>query len=144
LLYDLIYFNDYTNLDIKNIKGVQSKYIRFDKDKKNIIMNDYGHNIITFKNDIIKTIGYYCPNRFGSDTEYVMRINKYLGNNAILKYDIITYIAITRSDNTNLTKIYNVRMRKLFIKKILNIYSNMTNFKKIIYYNYRLFYRFNK
>lgn len=128
LFYDLINLNDQDNA---NIHCVQSKYIRFDKDKKNIIENDYGHNSITFKTNIIKLVGFYCPNRFGSDTEYIMRIKKILGNYSLLKYDVVTYIAITRTDNTNLTHIYNIRLRKKFIEKVLNIYKNMTNFEKL-------------
>lgn len=130
LLYDLINLND-TNNHNNNVYCVQSKYIRFDKDKKNIIENDYGHNSITFKSTIIKSIGYYCPNRFGSDTEYIMRIKKNLGPHSILKYDKITYIAITRKDDTNLTKIYNIRMRKIFIDKVIGIYTNITNPEKL-------------
>lgn len=132
LFFDLINFNSPNN---ENIYCVQSKYIRFDKHKKNIIEHDYGHNSITFRTDIIKSIGYYCPNRFGSDTEYIMRIKKYMGNDVILKYDKITYIAIMRSDNTNLTKIYDRNLRRMFINKVINIYSNITNFDKLFNLN---------
>jgi glycosyltransferase involved in cell wall biosynthesis len=132
LFYDLINLNNPYN---NNIYCVQSKYIRFDKDKINIIENDYGHNSITFKFDIIKLVGYYCPNRFGSDTEYIMRIKKIIGNNTILKYDKITYIAITRSDNSNLTKIYDTNIRKIFIDKVINIYKNITNPEKFFNFN---------
>lgn len=127
LLYDLIYLNT----DNDKIYGVQSKYVRFDKPKVNIIENDYGHNSITFKKSIIKKIGYYCPNRFGSDTEYIMRIKKMIGNNSIIRYDKITYIAITRCDDTNLTKIYNVEQRRIFINKIIDIYANITNYNNL-------------
>lgn len=131
LFYDLINLNNPDNQYNKNIHCVQSKYIRFDKDKKNIIENDYGHNSITFKTNIIKFVGFYCPNRFGSDTEYIMRIKKILGNYSILKYDKITYIAITRMDNSNLTHIYNIELRKMFIKRVLDIYKNMTNIENL-------------
>ena len=131
LLYDLINLNNPNNFNNDNIYCVQSKYIRFDKEKKNIIENDYGHNSITFKFTIIKSIGYYCPNRFGSDTEYIMRIKKILGSHSILKYDKITYIAITRTDDTNLTKIYSTKTRKIFIDKVINIYANITNPEKL-------------
>lgn len=128
LFYDLINLN---NQEYGDIYCVQSKYIRFDIDKKNIIENDYGHNSITFKTNIIRLIGYYCPNRFGSDTEYIMRIKKILGTNSILKYNKITYIAIKRIDNSNLTNIYNVKLRRIFINKVINIHKNITNVEKL-------------
>lgn len=126
---------DLINLNNNDVYGVQSKYIRFDVEKKNIVEYNYGHNSITYKKDIIKKVGYYCPNRFGSDTEYIMRIKKLFGDNSIFKYNNITYIAHTRTDKTNLTHIYDKEKRKIFIKKILNIYKNLNN--DLVFFNFK-------
>jgi len=123
LLYDLINLN--MQDDMIEIWGVQSKYIRFNKEKNKIIECDYGHNNVTFKRNIIKKIGYYCTNRFGSDTEFIMRIKKFIKNNPIIKYNKITYIAFIRNDFNNLTSIYNIEQRKKFIDKILTLYKNI-------------------
>jgi glycosyltransferase involved in cell wall biosynthesis len=124
LLYDLINLND---SEQNNIYCVQSKYIRYDVNSKNIIENNYGHNIVTFKTNIISKIGYYCPNRFGSDSEYIMRIMKFISNKAIKKYNKITYIAHIKNDKSNLTIVYDTNQRKLFIDRVINIHSNIIN-----------------
>lgn len=129
LFLDLINFNK-----SKNILCVQSKYIRFDESNKNIIENCYGHTSISFKKEIINEIGYFCPNRFGSDTEYIMRIIKFLGKEKIFKYDKITYLSTTRTNKTNLTYIYGKEQRIKFIKKVNFVHANINdvnNFKNI-------------
>lgn len=118
LVLDLIYFG----INNKNIYAVRSKYIRIDTNNK-IIENGYGHSTITFKTNIINKIGMYYPNRFGSDTEYILRIGNFLGKKSIINYDIVTYNAILRKDMKNLTKIYNKDKRRKFIKFIYNIYN---------------------
>jgi hypothetical protein len=124
LLYDLINFN----IDINNdILCVQSKYLRLDKKKKSILINGYGQTSVSFKKDIINKIGYFCPNRFGSDTEYIMRIKHFIGKEKIFKYDKLTYLSIMRKDNSNLTTIYNNEQRKKLIEKIYFIYKNLNN-----------------
>jgi hypothetical protein len=134
LLLDLLNFNK----EKKKIYAVQSKYIRYNVDKSNIIEYNYGHNSISFRKNIIDMIGYYCPNRFGSDTEYLMRIKKFIGKNAIKKYNYITYLSYTRKNNTNLTKIYDKQIRKKFIEIILTIYSNINN--QLVFLNPKLDY----
>lgn len=118
MILDLIYFG----LN-KEAYAVRSKYIRYNSDNV-IVENDYGHISISFKSNIRNKIGMYFPNRFGSDSEYLMRIKKYLGPRTIVKYNKITYKAIVRKDNTNLTKKYNKEQRTKFIKLINKIYNN--------------------
>lgn len=123
LLLDLLNFEKGNN----EIFAVQSKYVRYDVYNKKVLEYDYGQNSISFKTNIIYKIGYYCPNRFGSDTEYLMRINKFIGKNAVARYNLVTYIAHLRKNGSNLTKIYNKQVRKIFIDKILKIYSNLND-----------------
>lgn len=125
LIYDLINLN----CENHNVECVQSKYVRFDVDKKNIVEYYHGHNSITFKSNIINKIGYYCPNRFGGDSEYIMRIKKIIGKKAVLRYNVITYVARTRKNGTNLTKIYDDEKRKIYVNKIYEIYENINDAK---------------
>ena len=134
LLYDLIYFK----LNNK-LLAVQSKYIRYDDNtKENIHESKYGENIITYKYEIIKKIGFYNENRFGGDTEYIMRLVKFIGLEYLFQYDITTYISILRADRQNLTVLYNKAKRIEFIKKInlshknndINYFLNIEKIKK--------------
>jgi glycosyltransferase involved in cell wall biosynthesis len=118
LVWDLIYFG----LN-KNAYAIISKYFRYDEYNK-ITDYNYGHNSISFKVDVIKKIGPYYPNRFGSDTEYIMRIKKYLGSKSIVKCDNITYISIYRKDNSNLSIIYDKNKRYKFMQLINKIHNN--------------------
>ena len=123
LIYDLLYLN--LKDTIYKIYGVQSKYYRKNEFNDIIVQPNFGENIITFRTSIIKKIGYYCNNRFGGDTEYLKRAIKILGAVSIRTYDVITYEAYLRSDNTNLTTIYNNSIRSIFYNKFSNILNKI-------------------
>jgi glycosyltransferase involved in cell wall biosynthesis len=116
LLLDFIHFKEY-----KKIACVQSKYVRKNDQGQLIVKAQFGHTSITYKTKIINKIGYFCPNRFGSDTEYFLRIKKYFGNKSILQYNFVTYEAFLRDDNTNLTVVYDENIRKIFFNRIMHL-----------------------
>lgn len=140
LLLDIIYFK----LTKEKIVAVQSKYYRKNLNGEHIVKSQFGHTSITFKTKIIKKIGYFCPNRFGGDTEYILRIKKFLGDKSIHQYDIITYEAYLRNDNTNLIKIYNSDVRKIFLNKITNILNKSDNIQHFQNKNLDYFVDLNK
>ncbi len=125
LVFDLIAFTKDENLLL-----VQSKYYRYNEITKNIIFEPgYGENIITFKTKIFELVGKFFNTRFGGDTEYLERIIKYLGENVIFQLSKITYIAIIRKDETNLTKTIGRKERNKFVGKYRKLHElNNVNF----------------
>ena len=125
LLFDLIAF-------IKNDKilAVQSRYYRYNEITNKIVQEPiYGENIITFDRKIFDHVGKYFHTRFGGDTEYVERIIKFLGTNSIYQLNIITYIAIHRKDESNLTKTVDMKKRLKFITQYRKLHElNSVNF----------------
>jgi len=117
LLLDLIYFNEY-----KNSIGVQSKYINKKNLNETIEKPQFSDSSISYKTKIISKIGYFCSNRFGSDTEYVLRTKKFFGNKSILQYDMVTYKVYTTDDNTNFIT-YSENTKKNFLNKVTKILS---------------------
>ena len=104
-----------------NILAIQSKYIRKYSDNTIFSESIYGDNIITYSFDIIKKIGYYNENRFGSDTEYLIRFLHFKGKEHIIKYNKITYYAIKRT--ISLTSIYNEEYRQHFINEFMKLHK---------------------
>ncbi len=126
LIYDLIAFEQN-----ESILLVQSQYYRYNEISKNIIFEPaYGENIITFKRKIFGLVGKFFNTRFGGDTEFLERIIKYLGEDEIF-YQLpkITYIAIIRKDESNLTKTIDKDKRIKFVKKYRKLHElNNVNF----------------
>jgi hypothetical protein len=126
LIYDLIAFEQN-----ESILLVQSQYYRYNEITKNIIFEPaYGENIITFKRKIFGLVGKFFNTRFGGDTEFLERIIKFLGEDEIF-YQLpkITYIAIIRKDESNLTKTIDKDKRIKFVKKYRKLHElNNVNF----------------
>lgn len=125
LLFDLITF-----VKKDKILGVQSRYYRYNEITNKIVQEPiYGENIITFDRKIFDHIGKYFHTRFGGDTEYVERIIKFLGTNSIYQLNKITYIAIHRKDESNLTKTVDMKKRLKFVSKYRKLHElNSVNF----------------
>ncbi len=126
LLYDLIIFNKNPDKLV-----IQSKYYRYNERDNNLLLGpSYGENIVTFNNKIFNLIGKFFPSKCGSDTEFIERIIKFLGEHYIKQYNLITYISIIRSDENNLTKKINLEKRTKFI----NFYKNLHESKDLHFF----------
>lgn len=136
LIYDYAIFKSNPN-----ILSVQSKYVRINPISKEILLGPvFGENITTYSAKLLDIIGYYNENRFGGDSEYLMRF--YLCMNKkkfMIKYDKLTYYSNKRNTN-NLTSIYNIQQRKKFINEFHYLFDLYN--KKIIS-NIKLFSQFN-
>jgi hypothetical protein len=124
LLFDLLAFVN------KSILLVQSKYYRYNEITKNITHEpNYGENIITFDRKIIGMIGKYYNTRFGGDTEYLERALTFLGDEVMYQINKITYVAIIRKDESNLTKTIGKKDRIRFVRKYRKLHElNNVNF----------------
>lgn len=137
LKYDYAILNANTN-----ILAVQSKYVRIDPQTKKILLGPiFGENIITYSTELLCTIGYYNENRFGGDSEYLMRFYLYYDKKKFMrKYNSLTYFANKRN-NDNLTTIYDMKKRQKYINEFhysFNLYKNnlIDNIKLIHQYNF--------
>ena len=125
LLFDLISF-----IQNNKILAVQSKYYRYNEITNKIVQEPiYGENIITFDRKIFDRVGKYFHTRFGGDTEYLERVIKFVGTDSIHQLNKITYIAIHRKDETNLTKTVGMKERLKFVAQYRKLHElNNPNF----------------
>ncbi len=125
LLYDLMAFTR----DKKTLL-VQSKYIRYNEINGNIILEpSFGENIITYDRKIFELVGRYYDTRFGGDTEFLERVIKFLGEEVAYQIDKLTYLAIIRKDESNLTKTIGKKDRLKFVGKYRQLHElNNVNF----------------
>ncbi len=115
LIYDMIEFSKNNNL-----LAVASKWYRYDETDNLLIREPYYcPNNCTFKTEIINKLGLYWNTRFSGDTEYIERFKRFIGLKYICYLNLITYIAIHKSDKTNLTLQIPLRSTKRIVFKIL-------------------------
>ena len=54
---------------------------------------------IIWKTKILKKLGYFCNNRFGSDKEYLIRAKYFMGNEYVYTNDTITLSVYLYDEN---------------------------------------------
>ena len=99
-------FNKQLNLFTgSNIKAVGCLFVRVDANTKKQFKTNPNTNesVLIFTREVFNTIGYYNPNRFGSDTEYKIRFMHVFGKSAINSLNIIMIHSYLHS--SNLTKV---------------------------------------
>jgi glycosyltransferase involved in cell wall biosynthesis len=109
-------------------------YDNFNKIIKN--RNNAEISIMFKKKEILDTIGYYHPNRFGADTEFKDRLYNYFDKTRILTVNKVLYFAISRQNSltTNTITGKNSIPRKIYEYN----YKNWHNRKKNLYVNFPL------
>ncbi len=121
LIYDMIEFTR-----CKNIFAVASKWYRYNETNNLLVTSPYFcANNCTYKTEIINKIGVYWNTRFGGDSEYIERFNKFIGSKYILYSNQITCIAIHRFDKNNLT--LQVPLGSTKRKNFVNLYRKYHN-----------------
>lgn len=109
------------------VYGIQSKYVRYNYEtKKQVSQVMYGENIITWAYSLVKTIGFYNENRFGGDSDFLIRFYYFYNKTKhFVKYDVLTYWAVQRSDS--LTGVYSLKLREKYIKEFHCVYKLKSN-----------------
>ncbi len=81
------------------------------------------------KKEILETIGYFHPNRFGSDTEFIERLYKYFDKNKIIFINKILYYSVKRYNSLTTNKItgLNSISRLIFINNYKKWHRNTNN-----------------
>ena len=81
------------------------------------------------KKEILETIGYFHPNRFGSDTEFIERLYKYFDKNKIIFINKILYYSVKRYNSLTTNKMtgLNSISRLIFINNYKKWHRNTNN-----------------
>ena len=113
---------------LQTSKFVISRYERISEKTNKVIKTRFSESMISFDKCVLKELGCWLNCRFSGDLEFLNRIQLIYGKNAINYNNNVLYSAITKTDRTNLTCVYNLKTEK---------YKLFKKYWKILHNNYR-------